>query len=157
MLLHFICTSNKIEASEKILSYGNIKLFAFSKTRFQVCSQCCSINSSAGKSDGGDRENRIGQRDLTLHWTAICICPNCKMYLSKFLNVFVQTVKCICQNSQINLSKLSKVFVQIVISICGWIGQRQLSLHWTKLDRNLYLSKLQKVFFQTEKCICQNC
>ena len=37
------------------------------------------------------------------------------------------------------------------------IGQRDLTLHWTKLDRNLYLSKLQKAFVQTKKIIGQNC
>ena len=29
---------------------------------------------------------------------AKCICPNCKIYLSKILNVFVQIAKCICPN-----------------------------------------------------------
>ena len=32
-----------------------------------------------------------------------CICPNCQMYLSKLLNVFVQIVKCICPHCQIYL------------------------------------------------------
>ena len=34
-----------------------------------------------------------------------CICPNCKMYLTQFLNVFVQITKCICPNNQMYLSK----------------------------------------------------
>ena len=44
---------------------------------------------------------------------AKCICLNCKMYLFKLQNVFVQIAKCICSNYIVYLSKLQSVFVQI--------------------------------------------
>ena len=46
------------------------------------------------------------------------ICPNCKMYLSKLQNVFVQIAKCICPNCKMYLPKLLTVFVQIAKCIC---------------------------------------
>ena len=46
------------------------------------------------------------------------ICPNCKMYLSKLQNVFVQIAKCICQNCKMYLSKLQNVLVQLAKCMC---------------------------------------
>ena len=70
------------------------------------------------------------------------ICSNCKIYLSKLQNVFVQIAKCICPKCKMYLSKLQNVFVQIAKCICP---------NWKKV-----LSKLQNVFVQIAKCICLN-
>ena len=48
------------------------------------------------------------------------ICPNCKMYISKLLNVFVQITKYFCSNHKIYLSKLQNVFIQIEGYICPY-------------------------------------
>ena len=55
-----------------------------------------------------------------------CICPNFKMYLSKFQNVFVQISKCICSYLEMYLSTIQNVFVQIV-------GQSLGNKKWQKL------------------------
>ena len=42
------------------------------------------------------------------------LCPNCKMYLSKFLNVFVQISKCICPDCW----QLCKCFLIFLLTTC---------------------------------------
>ena len=74
---------------------------------------------------------------------AKCSCPNCKMYLSKLQNVFVQIAKCICPNWKMYLSILANVFVQIANCICP--------------NCKMHLSKLQNVFVQIVKSIYPNC
>ena len=63
---------------------------------------------------------------------AKCICPDCKMCLSKSQNVFVQITKCICPNHKMYLYKLQNVFVQITKCICP--------------NCKMYLSKCQVQF-----------
>ena len=47
-----------------------------------------------------------------------CISANCKMYLYKWPNVFVQIARCICTNGKTYLSKVPDVFEQMAKCIC---------------------------------------
>ena len=47
-----------------------------------------------------------------------CISANCKMYLYKWPNVFVQIARCICTNGKMYLSKLQDVFEPMAKCIC---------------------------------------
>ena len=55
-------------------------------------------------------------RDSSCFWTCLLtkdICPNCFLYLSKLIDIFVKMAKHICQYCKLYLSKLPNIFVQI--------------------------------------------
>ena len=79
-----------------------------------------------------------GMQNVFVHITK-CICPNCKMYLSKLQNVFVQIAKLICPMYNVHLK---------IPGICGNI-----------LTINLLVatSTLSQVFSATEiKMLLEN-
>ena len=64
------------------------------------------------------------------------ICPNCKMYLSKLQNGFVQITKCICIKYKMNF----------IAPCLSWrIQQRGLLFMGRNINFKMYLSKLQNV------------
>ena len=86
------------------------------------------------------------------------------MYLSKFLNVFVQISKCICPNDKMYLSKWLNIFVQIVkkklflspllnslSTVAPQISCTNYKIYFSKLQ-NLFV---QILFVQNFDCICK--
>ena len=74
------------------------------------------------------------------------------MYLSKFLNVFVQISKCICPNCKIYLSKFLKVFV--IEAKCHFRRDTLRTPFCTSSNCKVYLSQFLNVFLLLAKCIC---
>ena len=87
---------------------------------------------------------------------AKCICLNCKMYLFKLQNVFVQIAKCICSNCKVYLSFYT------YHACWGEYETKQLVLLNMKQRRKQLvllasaICKLLNVFVQITKCICSN-
>ena len=74
-----------------------------------------------------------------------CVCPYCKMYLSKLLNVFVKIAKCICQ------SWFGK---EGTLDGGGWQSAKAII---DLISLKMYLSKWSNVFVHIARCICLNC
>ena len=73
-------------------------LFVCKYTWILVCCWWCSISIVGCQMWGPNSGFDQSLRRQELHEFAKCICPNCKMYLSKLQNVFVKIAKWICMN-----------------------------------------------------------
>ena len=110
----------------------------------------------------------------SIRWISKCICPNCKIYLSKFKHVFVQISECICPNSNMYLSIYNWGHGHWGAHICSTlsfllhllnINNIKLLLLFLLSIYKMYLSKFLNVFVQIsiiwsnrmDNYICQNC
>ena len=93
----------------------------------------------------------------SIRWISKCICPNCKIYLSKFKHVFVQISECICPNSNMYLSIYNWGHGHWGAHICSTlsfllhllnINNIKLLLLFLLSIYKMYLSKFLNVFVQ---------